>query len=213
VAPAPPPPPAGRHWLWVANDEREQTLNQLLAEMDGFEWPRASWCWPAANDLAGVTELAVRMVREFGLSSAVGSVGYPQGGSIFLGGGDQLSSRPFAEQTQVAIDGEVAKLLRAAEERAVSPLSDNRDELDRLVELLLERETVDGSDVYAIAEVEPPTGASRWFDDGAAPSGGLRRDARQRRRTEDGTRHHLTPRSPPARSALAEPGFSPSGHR
>jgi cell division protease FtsH len=51
----------------------------------------------ASNDLAGATELAVRMVREFGLSSAVGPVGYPQGGSVFLGGGgDALSSRPYA---------------------------------------------------------------------------------------------------------------------
>ena len=41
----------------------------------------------AANDLAGATELATRMVREFGLSPALGPVGYPAGGSVFLGGG------------------------------------------------------------------------------------------------------------------------------
>ncbi len=115
----------------------------------------------AANDLAGATELALRMVREFGLSSAVGPVGYPQGGSVFLGGGGEgFSSRPYAEQTQAIIDGEVSKLLRGAEDRAVALLRDNRAKLDRLVDLLLERETVDGSDVYAIAEVEPPTRTS-----------------------------------------------------
>src|ERR1019366_5571703 len=59
----------------------------------------------AANDLAKATDLAIKMVREFGLSPAVGPVGYPVGGSMFLGeGGGAFSSRPFAEQTQAAID-------------------------------------------------------------------------------------------------------------
>ena len=76
----------------------------------------------AANDLASATDLAVKMVREFGLSSKLGPVGYPEGGSAFLGGGGgpALSSRPFAESTQAEIDREVSRLLREAEERAVS---------------------------------------------------------------------------------------------
>ena len=41
----------------------------------------------ASNDLASATDLAVRMVREFGLSPVLGPVGYPEGGSVFLGGG------------------------------------------------------------------------------------------------------------------------------
>ena len=49
------------------------------------------------------------------------------------------------------IDGEVSKLLREAEERAVNLLSTHRTELDGLVNLLLEKETVDGSDVYRLA--------------------------------------------------------------
>lgn len=72
----------------------------------------------ASNDLAKATDLATKMVREFGLSSAVGPVGYPEGGSVFLDqGGPGLSSRPFAERTQALIDDEVAKLLRQAEQR------------------------------------------------------------------------------------------------
>ena len=66
----------------------------------------------AANDLATATDLATKMVREFGLSPALGPVGYPEGGSVFLGGGGPgLSSRPFAETTQATIDAEVARLL------------------------------------------------------------------------------------------------------
>jgi cell division protease FtsH len=106
----------------------------------------------AGNDLAGATDLATKMVREFGLSSRLGPVGYPEGGSVFLGGGGPgMSSRPYAEATQAAIDEEVAKLLRQAEERAVELLKTHRSELDALVDLLLHRETVDGSDVYRIA--------------------------------------------------------------
>jgi cell division protease FtsH len=105
----------------------------------------------AGNDLAGATDLATKMVREFGMSAVVGPVGYPEGGSVFLGGGGPgLSSRPFAEATQAAIDGEVSKLLRQAEEHAVDLLRTHRPELDALVDLLLARETVDGSDVYRL---------------------------------------------------------------
>ncbi|HEY0938260.1 MAG TPA: ATP-dependent zinc metalloprotease FtsH [Trebonia sp.] len=106
----------------------------------------------AGNDLAGATDLATKMVREFGMSPVLGPVGYPEGGSVFLGGGGPgMSSRPYAEATQAAIDGEVSKLLRQAEERAVELLKSHRPELDSLVALLLERETVDGTDVYRLA--------------------------------------------------------------
>jgi cell division protease FtsH len=105
----------------------------------------------AANDLASATDLATKMVREFGLSPALGPVGYPEGGSVFLGGGGSgLSSRPFAEATQATIDAEVARLLREAELAAVTTIREHHYELGQLVSLLLETETVDGSEVYRI---------------------------------------------------------------
>jgi cell division protease FtsH len=111
----------------------------------------------AANDLAGATDLATKMVREFGLSPALGPVGYPEGGSVFLGGGGGgLSSRPFAEATQATVDHEVARLLREAEENAVGKIRSHRPELGQLVSLLLERETVDGAEVYRIVGLPVP---------------------------------------------------------
>jgi cell division protease FtsH len=105
----------------------------------------------AANDLASATELAVKMVREFGLSPKLGPVGYPEGGSVFLGGGGApVSSRPFAEATQAAIDGEVARLLREAEEQATSLISAHRGDLHKLTNLLLDKETVDGEAIYQL---------------------------------------------------------------
>jgi cell division protease FtsH len=114
----------------------------------------------AANDLAGATDLAIKMVREFGLSPTLGPIGYPEGGSVFLGGGGPpMSSRPFAEATQAEIDREVSKLLRQAEERATELLQGHRPQLDALVNLLLEMETVDGSDVYRLLGL-PDRGAT-----------------------------------------------------
>ncbi len=105
----------------------------------------------AANDLSTATDIATRMVREFGLSEKVGPVGYPQGGSVFLGGGGSgFSSRPFAESTQAAIDAEVSRLLRDAERTAVEVIRTHKEMLEQLVELLLEHETVDGEQVYRI---------------------------------------------------------------
>jgi cell division protease FtsH len=106
----------------------------------------------AANDLASATDLATKMVREFGLSPALGPIGYPEGGSVFLGGGggQGLSSRPFAEATQATIDSEVSRLLREAEQTAIELLRSHRAELEQLVNLLLEKETVDGEEVYRI---------------------------------------------------------------
>jgi cell division protease FtsH len=101
----------------------------------------------ASNDLAGATDLATRMVREWGFSPAIGPVGYDpdtaNGHHLFAG-------RPYAEDTQRTIDQEVARLLREAETTATSLLAGHHDILDRVIDLLLERETIDGSDLAAI---------------------------------------------------------------
>jgi cell division protease FtsH len=112
----------------------------------------------AANDLASATDLATKMVREFGLSSKLGPVGYPEGGSMFLGGGGGpgLSSRPYAESTQALIDQEVARLLREAEQRAVTLIRTHQGDLDRLSDLLVDQETVDGEEVYRLLGLPVP---------------------------------------------------------
>jgi cell division protease FtsH len=104
----------------------------------------------ASDDLSSATDLAIRMVREWGLSPAVGPIGYgPEGPSR----DNPFAGRPYAEATQRSIDTEVARLLREAEARATRLLGDNRDALDRVIGLLLERETIDGTALAAIVGV------------------------------------------------------------
>jgi cell division protease FtsH len=101
----------------------------------------------ASNDLASATDLATHMVREWGFSAKVGPISYgPEGPSR----DNPFAGRPYAEETQRAIDQEVARLLREAEDTATTLLRRNRETLDRVIGLLLERETIDGSDLAAI---------------------------------------------------------------
>jgi cell division protease FtsH len=88
------------------------------------------------------------MVVEFGLSEKVGPVSYATGSPDYLGQSG-LGQRPYSEETQRAVDQEVARLLREAEQTAVELLRDRRGALDRLTEMLLTEETVDGSAVLA----------------------------------------------------------------
>ncbi len=127
----------------------------------------------AADDLSGATQIAARMVREFGLSSALGPVGYASGGPQFLGaGGEEALRRPYSEQTQRIIDEETARLLRQAEKRAIALLREHRPALDRLTALLLEHETVAGETVLDIVRGERDTGDGRERTSPAATSAG-----------------------------------------
>jgi len=102
----------------------------------------------ASNDLARATQLATRMVREFGMSDRLGPVGFSEESPGYLGS-QQTTSRPYAEATQRVIDEEVERLLHEADERAATLLRAHRPALERVVSLLVERETIDGSDVVA----------------------------------------------------------------
>ncbi|WP_234537522.1 ATP-dependent zinc metalloprotease FtsH [Streptomyces shenzhenensis] len=109
----------------------------------------------AANDLAGATQIATRMVREFGLSRELGPVGYASTQPHYLGETTEEPGRPaYSEQTQRIVDEEVARLLRQAEQRAITLLRGHRPALERLAAELVAHETVDGSVVLAALRQE-----------------------------------------------------------
>ena len=113
----------------------------------------------AANDLANATQLAVRMVREFGMSERLGPVGLGGGGPMYLGQ-QEVRSRDYAEGTQAIIDEEVSRLLKEADDRAAHILEEHRDVLDKVTSLLVEREAIDGADVYELAGRPEPQGVA-----------------------------------------------------
>ena len=111
----------------------------------------------ASNDLANATQLAIRMVREFGMSDRLGPVGFSGGGPMYLGQ-QEVRSRDYSEATQAIVDEEVSRLLKEADERAAKILKEHRGVLDKVTDLLIERETIDGADVYEIAGRPRPEG-------------------------------------------------------
>ncbi len=110
----------------------------------------------AANDLAGATQLATRMVRDWGMSPRLGPVGLSTDNPNYLGL-DNPGPRAYAEETQRDIDQEVARLLRQAEQQATDLLTAHRHALDRLIDLLQERETIDGTEIDAILHHNRPS--------------------------------------------------------
>ena len=95
----------------------------------------------ASNDLQRVTEIARKMVTEWGMSDRVGLVTYRSDSPIFLGR-DMEAHNSYSEETAGVIDEEVHKIIEAAHERAVKLLTENRKVLDNMARVLIERETI-----------------------------------------------------------------------
>ena len=105
----------------------------------------------ASNDLVGNTELARKMVREWGMSEELGPMAWGSQGMVFLGE-DLMHSRDYSEDTARVVDAEIARILRQQEERAIELLSRHRGGLDAVARGLLERETLDGSEVGTLVD-------------------------------------------------------------
>lgn len=105
----------------------------------------------ANNDLVGNTELARKMVREWGMSDRVGPRAWGSQGMVFLGE-DLMHSRDYSEDTSKIIDEEIDKILREQEERASKLLKIHQKGLELVANALLEKETIDGSEVSALVD-------------------------------------------------------------
>lgn len=116
----------------------------------------------AADDLAGSTEFARRMVREWGMSDRIGPMAWRSSGQVFLGD-DMMTSREYSDETARVIDEEVAEILRTQENRCREVLSKHRNGLDLVARALLEHETISGEEVGRLVEIgaEGPTGDPR----------------------------------------------------
>jgi cell division protease FtsH len=107
----------------------------------------------ASDDLQRNTELARKMVREWGMSDKIGPMAFGQQGAVFLGE-DLMHSRDYSEDTSRVVDEEVTRILFEQEERATRVLEQHRAGLEAVSRLLLERESVDGEEVARIIDEE-----------------------------------------------------------
>ena len=109
----------------------------------------------AQNDLEKATELARKMVCEWGMSEKMGPLTFGhQEEQIFLGR-DISRQQDYSEDTAVQIDQEVKRIAGNSYKRAKTILTDNRDALERVAEALLEREVLDANEVNRLIEGLP----------------------------------------------------------
>jgi cell division protease FtsH len=104
----------------------------------------------AESDIQQVTMIARGMVQRWGMSEEVGfvTVARQDGQSLVLPG-----SEPASDATQELVDAEVRRIVEEEHRAVTALLTDNRHRLDALAEALLERETLDEVDAYAVAEI------------------------------------------------------------
>ncbi len=139
----------------------------------------------ASNDLEKVTETAKQMVMRFGMSERLGPrvFGHDRG-QPFLG--REFSSEPdYSDEIAREIDDEIRRIVESAHQTAKSLLNERRDDLERVSQLLLERETIDAKEFIALLEGKP---AEEVFVDEEEPPSN-RPSPRQ------------SPKRPPARAA------------
>jgi len=105
----------------------------------------------ASDDLQRNTDLALKMVREWGMSDTIGPVAWGSQGSVMLGD-EIMPQRDYSEEMSRIVDEEVAKILRKAESQAREKLEEHREGLMRVAKELLEKETVDGSEVARLID-------------------------------------------------------------
>ena len=100
----------------------------------------------ASNDIKRVSQMARKMVTEWGMSDKIGPICYGSDGPVFLGR-DFEERNSYSEQTAAAIDGEVRAIVEKQYVRARELLKENRAILDNMARVLVERETIYSADV------------------------------------------------------------------
>ena len=129
----------------------------------------------AGNDIERATDLARRMVCEWGMSDVLGPVTFGKKEQEIFLGREISQHRDFSEQTAQIIDREVRDIVERNYRRAREILSTKLNILHDLAKALLEYETLDGVEVERIVQgqkIERPVPTRQMPDAGSAPAGG-----------------------------------------
>ncbi len=108
----------------------------------------------AAGDIQQVTQIVRRMVKMFGMSDAVGMVNYGDDSEQPFLGYAIASGRDYSDDTAAKLDAEIKRIIDVAYQETRELLEDHRDELDRLAEALLSKETVGREEILRILGME-----------------------------------------------------------
>ena len=106
----------------------------------------------ASNDLERVTEMAKRMVTEWGMSDKLGLVTYGSNSQTVFLGKDMETHNAYSDETARTIDEEIRRIITTAHERAVRFLTEKRSILDNMARVLIERETIYTEEVDLLME-------------------------------------------------------------
>ena len=144
---------------WYLPEERQiTTYDQMFDEMTATLGGRASEqvifgkiSTGALNDLERVTKQAYAMVAYYGLSKNLGNVSYYDS----TGQQEYSFNKPFSEKTAESIDIEVSRIVEEAYTRAIKTLDKNKDGLEKLAELLLEKEVIFSDDLENVFGKRP----------------------------------------------------------
>jgi len=139
------------------DDRHTHSKDHLLGELAVFFGGRAaeelalgSMTTGAGNDIERATELAHKMVCEWGMSDKLGPMTFGKKEEEIFLGRDFTQKVDYSEQTAIQIDGEVRRILLEAYERAKLFLRRNLEVLHKMAETLLERESIDGAEIDEI---------------------------------------------------------------
>ncbi len=144
---------------WYLPEERqivrpEQMLDEMCATMGGRAAEKVMFnniSTGALSDLEKVTKQARAMVTIYGLNDKVGNVTYYDSS----GQQEYNFSKPYSEETAVIIDKEISKVIEEQYQRAIQILTDNKDKLTELAEILLEKEVIFKDDLEKIFGERP----------------------------------------------------------
>jgi cell division protease FtsH len=108
----------------------------------------------AQNDLEAATQMARRMVTQFGMSERLGNITLGRREGLIFLGRDILEEKNYSEETARLIDEEVKRIVDEAYSKAKSILQDNMDKLKTLTSTLIEKEVLDGEEVKRLLGIE-----------------------------------------------------------
>jgi len=132
-------------------DQLAYALGGRTAEEQIFGDPSTG----ASNDIEKATDLARKMVMEYGMSDRLGPLRYGRPDSQVFLGRDYTRGQEMSDDVAAAIDAEIRMLINQAHEEARSIITTHRTALDRIAEVLLDKETIDGDEIAEVLSDVP----------------------------------------------------------